>query len=153
MLCQRLRNTFRNSLLHVQHVGKRLDGGSSLAEVTHLLVNAQFEGAAGMKTMADIMERLRSDRPTAIGRLAVIGFADYRASFSEDYATGRKETLELPQSNVVAFRLTDGAGVIFRPSGTEPKVKAYITATGKSADEADALAKTLADAAGALLKA
>ena len=99
------------------------------------------------------MERLRSDRPTAIGGLAVIGFADYRASFSEDYATGRKETLELPQSNVVAFRLTDGAGVIFRPSGTEPKGKAYITATGKSADEADALAKTLADAAGALLKA
>ena len=124
-----------------------------LGHFKHLLVNAQFEGAAGMKTMADIMERLRSDRPTAIGGLAVIGFADYRASFSEDYATGRKETLELPQSNVVAFRLTDGAGVIFRPSGTEPKVKAYITATGKSADEADALAKTLADAAGALLKA
>ena len=124
-----------------------------LGHFKHLLVNAQFEGAAGMKTMADIMERLRTDRPTAIGGLAVIGFADYRASFSEDYATGRKETLELPQSNVVAFRLEDGAGVIFRPSGTEPKVKAYITATGKSADEADALAKTLADAAGALLKA
>lgn len=124
-----------------------------LGHFKHLLVNAQFEGAAGMKTMADIMERLRTDRPTAIGGLAVIGFADYRASFSEDYATGKKETLELPQSNVVAFRLEDGAGVIFRPSGTEPKVKAYITATGKSADAADALAKTLADAAGALLKA
>ena len=116
-------------------------------------VNVQLEGAAGMKMMADMMENFRQNRPVAFGGRKVIGFADYRASFTEDYATGKRETLTLPSSNVVAFKLEGGAGVIFRPSGTEPKIKAYLTATGQDADAAAALAEALAADAHALLNA
>ncbi|MBQ6706381.1 MAG: phospho-sugar mutase [Clostridia bacterium] len=119
----------------------------------HILVNAEFEGAAGMQVMAGLMEKLRTDRPTEIGGLKVVGFADYRESYSEDYATGKRETLTLPVSNVLSFTLQGGAGVIFRPSGTEPKIKAYITATGVSAADAESLAETLRAEAQAILTA
>lgn len=118
---------------------------------TQGLVNVQFEGAAGMKKMTQLMENLRKNRPESIGGKAVVGFADYRESYDEDYATGVKETLHLPQSNVLTFRLEEGAQVIFRPSGTEPKMKAYITAIGDTKAQADALADTLSAAAKALL--
>ena len=119
----------------------------------HILVNAEFEGAAGMQVMAGLMEKLRTDRPTEIGGLKVVGFADYRESYSEDYATGKRETLTLPVSNVLSFTLQGGAGVIFRPSGTEPKIKAYITATGVKAADAESLAETLRAEAQAILTA
>ncbi len=119
----------------------------------HILVNAEFEGAAGMQVMAGLMEKLRADRPTEIGGLKVVGFADYRESYSEDYATGKRETLTLPVSNVLSFTLQGGAGVIFRPSGTEPKIKAYITATGVKAADAESLAETLRAEAQAILTA
>ena len=118
---------------------------------TQGLVNVQFEGAAGMKKMGELMESLRQTRPAEIGGKAVVGFADYRESFTEDYATGAKEALDLPKSNVLTFRLEDGAQVIFRPSGTEPKMKAYITAIGATKEAADSLADTLSAAAKALL--
>jgi phosphoglucomutase len=118
---------------------------------TQGLVNVQFEGAAGMKKMAQLMENLRQNRPENIGGKAVVGFADYRESYDEDYATGAKETLHLPKSNVLTFRLEEGAQVIFRPSGTEPKMKAYITAIGDTKEAADSLADTLSAAAKALL--
>ena len=117
----------------------------------HQLVNAGFEGAAGMKIMDELMSGLRNNRPQTIGGLKVVGFADYLESYTEDYATGVKQTLTLPKSNVLSFRLEGNASVIFRPSGTEPKVKAYITATGKDKAAAAALADTLTAAAKALL--
>ncbi len=118
-----------------------------------VLVNAEFEGAAGMQVMADLMEKLRAERPVALGGLQVVGFADYRESFAEDYITGKREKLTLPVSNVLSFTLEGGAGVIFRPSGTEPKIKAYITATGPDAESADALAEALRTDAHAYLTA
>lgn len=119
----------------------------------HSLVNAEFEGAAGMQMIEALMEDLRTNRPTALGGVKVVGFADYRASFSEDYVTGKRASLSLPVSNVLSFTLEGGAGVIFRPSGTEPKVKAYITATGPDPESAAALAEALRMNAQAILTA
>ncbi len=109
----------------------------------HKLVNAEFEGAAGMKVMADLMEGLRVSRPVAFGGKKVVGVADYRESYAENLLTGERTVLTLPKSNVVAFSLEDNAKIIFRPSGTEPKVKAYITATGTDIEQAEALAAAL----------
>lgn len=107
------------------------------------LVNAQFEGSAGMQRMADLMEGLRTNRPAAFAGKQVIAFADYRESYVEDYATGETSTLHLPKSNVLTFSLEDGACIIFRPSGTEPKVKAYVTSTGATEAQANELAEAL----------
>lgn len=102
-----------------------------------------FEGAAGMKKMSDIMTNLRNNVPEEIAGCKVIGFDDYQASVSKNIETGAETEILLPKSNVLAFRLTDGAGVIIRPSGTEPKIKAYYTATGDSEEKAAVLESKL----------
>ncbi len=117
----------------------------------HQLANAEFEGADGMQIMADLMQGLRDNRPTAFAGKQVVAFADYQQSYTLDYATGEKTVLKLPKSNVLTFSLEDGASVIFRPSGTEPKIKAYITATGATEAGAQTLAAALTAQADAIL--
>ncbi|MGN1416880.1 MAG: phospho-sugar mutase [Oscillospiraceae bacterium] len=103
------------------------------------------EGASGMERMKEIMADLRANTPKTIGGLTVTRFDDYIASTSVDTATGAKTMLTLPKSDVLTFVLTDGASVVIRPSGTEPKIKAYFTTTGKTQEEAKALEATIAD--------
>ena len=101
------------------------------------------EGASGMQRMKEIMAGLRSDTPKSIGGLKVVRFEDYSASVSVDTATGDKTMLTLPKSDVLTFKLEQGASVIIRPSGTEPKIKAYYTTTGETREAANALEKTI----------
>ena len=103
-------------------------------------INKAFEGAEGMVQMGKVMDSLRTDPPAEIGGDKVIGRTDYK---NDD--TG------LIKSNVLEFRMESGAKVIARPSGTEPKLKLYLSVKGK--DEADSLKKMadLREAANALL--
>ena len=89
--------------------------------------------------MADIMENLRNAHPTEIAGLKVIRFDDYKLSTSKNVVTGEVTELTLPKSNVLAFFLEGGSKVIVRPSGTEPKVKAYITSKQDTREEAEAI--------------
>lgn len=98
-----------------------------------------FEGESGMIRMQNIMEHLRTHRPEQIDNLKVLQFADYEKQVSIDLTTGTETAITLPQSNVLSFTLEQGAKVIIRPSGTEPKIKAYYTTT--AATEAEAAAK------------
>lgn len=98
-----------------------------------------FEGESGMIRMQNIMENLRANRPEQIDNLKVIQFADYEKQVSIDLTTGTETAITLPKSNVLSFTLEQGAKVIIRPSGTEPKIKAYYTTT--AATEAEAAAK------------
>lgn len=111
-----------------------------------------FEGASGMEKMASIMDGLRANAPSKIAGYDVVSVSDYEASKTV-FANGRAdEKIELPKSNVLAYGLTDGNKLIVRPSGTEPKIKAYITAVGKSREEADSIAAKLIDAANEFMK-
>lgn len=103
------------------------------------LYSFTFEGASGMKKMADIMENLRNAHLTEIAGLKVIRFDDYKLSTSKNVVTGEVTELTLPKSNVLAFFLEGGSKVIVRPSGTEPKVKAYITSKQDTREEAEAI--------------
>lgn len=94
-----------------------------------------FEGAAGMGAMCAVMDGLREKRPTAFAGRAVEAVIDYQSS-----GTG------LPKSNVLELRLAGGCRVILRPSGTEPKLKAYLTAKGESAKQGAAAADALEQA-------
>ncbi|MDD4414680.1 MAG: phospho-sugar mutase [Oscillospiraceae bacterium] len=118
----------------------------------NIVINAEFEGAQGMETMKKIMKGLRDNRPEEIAGLKVIGFSDYLNSQSTDVQTGKTDRIDLPKSNVLSFGLECNAGVIVRPSGTEPKIKAYITATGADDDKAAAMAERLTAAAEKMLK-
>ncbi len=116
----------------------------------HRVVNVQFEGAQGMIAMEELMSSLRKNAPTELAGLKVLGTADYLESVRKSGDTVQE--IHLPKSNVLAFELENHAGVIVRPSGTEPKVKGYITATGATPEAAAEVATALQAATEALLK-
>ena len=100
----------------------------------------EFEGSEGMKTMANIMSTLRQSHPKEIAGFKVIKASDYLNSCSKDIVTGEEKDIDLPKSNVLAYELEGGGSVIVRPSGTEPKIKVYITSVGESEKDAVSLA-------------
>ena len=109
------------------------------------LYSFTFEGESGMNKMDEIMTTLRNNPPTAIAGVPVVKFDDYKSSTSKDIASGEVTELTLPKSNVLAFFLEGGSKVIVRPSGTEPKIKIYLTAKQPTRAEAEALEKKLHD--------
>lgn len=114
-------------------------------------VNVAFEGEQGMIAMGELMAGLRKQPPTEIGGAKVLACADYEQRIYTDFVSGATEALTLSRSNVLSYTLENGAGLIFRPSGTEPKIKAYITATGKDLAAALSMEQTLREAATAIL--
>lgn len=110
-----------------------------------------FEGAEGMEKMAQIMDTLRQNPPKTIGDFIVTAVSDYKTS-KITFTDGKEEKIKLPKSNVLAFALENGNKVIVRPSGTEPKIKAYLTAIGNDKESASKIAKTLESAADEFMK-
>ena len=101
------------------------------------LLNYSFEGAEGAVKMKSIIEGLRSNPPKSIAGSKVVNVKDYhKAGLREGEFN---DQTGLPDSNVLEFNTENGCKVIVRPSGTEPKMKAYLSAVGKSADEAAAI--------------
>lgn len=107
----------------------------------------QFEGVTGMEKMAKIMDNLRANPPKEIAGMEVTYIGDYKTSVAKNLEDGTESIIDLPKSNVLAYKVSGGNGVIVRPSGTEPKIKAYITAIGNSKENANEIAdKLIADA-------
>ena len=104
----------------------------------HNVVSFTCEGASGMEEMARIMSGLHAKAPEEIAGLKVVKTADYLHSKETDLSTGAVTTINLPSSDVLWYTLENGSSVIIRPSGTEPKIKAYYTTI--AAERADAVA-------------
>ena len=100
-----------------------------------------FPGLSGMDKMKGIMVSLRQNPPTEFAGKKVVETIDY----AEPEKTG------LPKANVLIYKLDDGATVVVRPSGTEPKIKTYFTTLGKDLEEAKAEKDKLAEAVKPLL--
>ena len=96
----------------------------------------EFPGLTGMEKMASIMQKLRDDPPAELAGHKVVKVTDYK----------KPEETGLPAANVLIYTLENGATVVVRPSGTEPKIKTYFTTLGKDLAEAEAQEKVLADA-------
>lgn len=128
--------------------------GKSLAEVIDGLYEEfgyylnqtysfEFGGAAGMQKMADIMTAVRDNTPKSVAGYDVVKVSDYLLRKETDVATGSVTDIDLPKSNVIALHLADDNAVIIRPSGTEPKIKLYITSVGKDKDNAAKICEKL----------
>lgn len=128
--------------------------GKSLAEVIDGLYEEfgyylnqtysfEFDGAAGMQKMSDIMTAVRDNTPKSIAGYDVVKVSDYLLRKETDVATGSVTDIDLPKSNVIALHLADDNAVIIRPSGTEPKIKLYITSVGKDKDNAAEICEKL----------
>ena len=101
-----------------------------------------FEGAAGMKKMQSIMDDLRALPPKKIGENSVIAISDYESSEKTELKTGKKTVITLPKSNVLYYDLDEnGSNLIVRPSGTEPKIKVYITSIDADKEKAESRAE------------
>lgn len=128
--------------------------GKSLAEVIDGLYEEfgyylnqtysfEFDGAAGMQKMADIMTAVRDNIPKSIAGYDVVKVSDYLLKKETEIATGSAADIELPKSNVIALHLSGDNAVIIRPSGTEPKIKLYITSVGKNKADATEICEKL----------
>ena len=102
----------------------------------------EFPGLSGMDKMAGIMNDLRTNPPKDFAGKKVVKVMDYT----------KPEETGLPAANVLIYSLDDGSTVVVRPSGTEPKIKAYYTTLGKDLAEAEAEKEKLAAALEPLLK-
>ena len=115
------------------------------------LDNYAFEGASGMQKMADMMEHTRNNIPQEIAGSKVVWVADYKTGKIKDLATGEESETGLPKSNVLSYRCEKGNTAIVRPSGTEPKIKIYITVKSDSRENAEIALDVVSDGMKGLL--
>lgn len=101
--------------------------------------SVELTGADAMEKAAKMMSDLREAVPETIGGIRVTEVRDYRTGIARSLDTGKESKIMLPSSNVLEFILGEKGSVIVRPSGTEPKVKFYYTAVGKTEQEAQIL--------------
>ena len=111
------------------------------------LLGQAYEGPEGASDMAAMMSGLRGHAPEHIGGTAVAERIDYAQGVPMPVVNPTDEPQCLPEADVLEFRLADGSRVLFRPSGTEPKAKAYVFAKGSDRSESESkLAALVADA-------
>ena len=103
------------------------------------------EGAQGNREIGQIMAGLRQNPPTHLGTHPVAEVVDHQPGERRNLKTGSVTPVEGASGNVLAFTLTDAGHtrVTARPSGTEPKIKYYVSAT--SADHPHLVGETLAE--------
>ena len=93
----------------------------------------EFEGSAGFAKMQEIMKTFRGEI-SSIGGKKVVNVLDYAPGIDG-----------LPKSDVLKFLLEDNCSVVVRPSGTEPKLKTYLSVSGSSMEEADGVEKRICE--------
>ena len=91
------------------------------------LISITMKGLDGIKQIQDMMIHLRTSPPASLGGSQVVSIIDVQHSFVTDAASGKQTQLDLPTSNVLQFILKDGSKISARPSGTEPKIKFYMS--------------------------
>ena len=101
------------------------------------VLSCELQGPDAMEISAGFMAQMRRELPKAVCGIAVTSVTDYQARVTRDLVHGTEEAVTLPKSNVLVLQLGEKGTVILRTSGTEPKVKIYLTAV--DADRAAAM--------------
>lgn len=109
------------------------------------LLNITRKGQQGEQEIKAMMEKFRSNPPASINGSKVTKLLDYTTLKEKNLITGKDTPLDFPKSDVLQFILEDGTKVSVRPSGTEPKIKFYISVNTKlpSRSEYDAVTAVL----------
>ena len=115
-------------------------------------INMSYPGSSGAEKMQAIMDGLRTNPPQVIADLPVLSILDYGDGVPMTKINGNPDEHQLlPDANVISFDLGDGIRIIIRPSGTEPKIKAYVFSKASTREQAEQLLSKLSDAARELL--
>jgi phosphoglucomutase len=94
------------------------------------LVSFELKGKEGAEKIANCIDSLRNEKLVKVDGVKVNTKYDYKLSIEEDLESGDKKDINLPKSNVLKFVLDNGSWFVVRPSGTEPKMKAYVAVKG-----------------------
>ncbi len=95
------------------------------------LVSLTKKGIEGANEIAQIMTDARETPMTSINNTKVTRVEDYQLSQAKNLITGQIDVIDIPKSNVLIYYTDDGSKVALRPSGTEPKIKFYISVNTK----------------------
>ena len=112
-----------------------------------------LKGIEGLEKIQKILETLRAEAPTAVGKYKVLSARDYQAGTIRNLVTGEETETGLPASNVLYYDLEDDAWLCVRPSGTEPKIKFYYGVKGTSLENAQELSAEMGESIQAMLDA
>ncbi len=119
----------------------------------NVTVSLSYPGAKGADRMKELMQSLHGKPPAKVGGFDVCEVVDYANSAAMPVCgpVGDDEPQKLPHADVIELKLDGASKLIVRPSGTEPKIKAYVFACGATAQAAQEQADILVEAAKELL--
>lgn len=119
----------------------KAEGGSFYEKLLSLYVDHGFykerlismtkKGIEGAQEIKQMMIDARENPLKEVNNSAVTKVEDYQLSVSKDMTTGKETSIDIPKSNVLIYYTEDGSKIALRPSGTEPKIKFYISVNGK----------------------
>jgi len=101
------------------------------------LVSIDLEGKIGQEKISKTLEALRHSMKVEINGIKISKKLDYMAGIEKDLINLTEKRIILPESNVIKFILEDKSSFVARPSGTEPKMKIYMSVVGKSKEDAE----------------
>ena len=96
------------------------------------LISVVKKGKKGAEEISQMMKNFRENPYTEIAGQKVVRIEDYQKSESRDLVNNSNIQIDIPKSNVLIFYTKDGSKIAMRPSGTEPKIKFYISVNSKS---------------------
>lgn len=91
------------------------------------LISVVRKGKSGAEEIQEIMEKFRKNPPISLANSEITVIHDYLSQQTNNLQTGNTCAIKLPQSNVLQFITADGSKISVRPSGTEPKIKFYVS--------------------------
>ncbi|GAA0177445.1 phospho-sugar mutase [Clostridium sediminicola] len=101
------------------------------------LVSISLEGKEGQEKIENALQCLRHSMNPTIDDVSILKKIDYKLSLEKDLEKMTESIIDLPKSNVLKFILSDGSWFVVRPSGTEPKMKIYLSVVGKNLKDAE----------------
>jgi phosphoglucomutase len=99
------------------------------------LISIELKGKKGHEEIETILHCLRHSMKRTLGNVKIIKKLDYKLSVEKDLVNISEKIIELPKSNVLKFVMEDKSWFVVRPSGTEPKIKIYLSVIGSSSQD------------------
>ncbi|MDG5492139.1 phospho-sugar mutase [Psychroserpens sp. SPM9] len=91
------------------------------------LISLTKKGIEGAQEIKQMMIDARENPLQCVNGAKVVSIEDYQLSIKKDLVSGKEQTIDIPKSNVLIYYTEDGSKIALRPSGTEPKIKFYIS--------------------------
>lgn len=101
------------------------------------LINIVRKGADGAQQIKTMMDNFRNSPPSALNNEKITRILDYQSSTELNVLTGKSKKIDLPQSDVLQYYTDSNTKVSIRPSGTEPKIKFYVSVVAGLKNKAD----------------